>query len=177
MLGRSHTAGFWRIAALLFLAAAPAAASDVYQEPEAFLEEVFDGDPPKSEVLWLGDELQERAREILGHRYDALRVRYWLRDGRSAWILEEIGKERPITTGIVIADNHIERVKVLIYRESRGWEVRYPSFTEQFDGAELTPDRGLDRSIDGISGATLSVQALTRLSTFALVLHDEVTGE
>lgn len=174
---RFHIAGCWRIAALLLLAAVPTAASDVYQEPEAFMEEVFDGDPPASEVLWLGNDLQDRAKEILGHRYDALRVRYWLRDGRSAWILEEIGKERPITTGIVIADDQIERVKVLIYRESRGWEVRHPVFTEQFDGAKLGPNGGLDRSIDGISGATLSVHALTRLSSFALVLHDEVTGE
>lgn len=165
------------MAALVLLAAVTTAASDVYQEPEAFLAEVFDGDPPAPEVLWLGDALQEKARDILGHPYAALRVRYWLRDGRSAWILEEIGKEKPITTGFVVDNGRIERVKVLVFRESRGWEVRHPAFTEQFDGAALDADGRLDRGIDGISGATLSVRALKKLARLALVLHGEVTGE
>lgn len=163
-------------AALLMLAAAVTAASDVYQEPEAFLEESFDGDVPEPEVLWLGSALQDRAEAILDHPYAALRVRYWRDGDRTAWILEEIGKERPITTGYVVDGGVIERVRVLIYRESRGWEVRYPSFTQQFDGATLDGDGGLDRDIDGISGATLSVRALKKLARLALVLHAEVTG-
>ena len=61
-------------------------------------------------------------------------------------------------------------VRVLIYRESRGWEVKYPAFTDQFRGARLTSDGKLDQSIDGISGATLSVHALTRLARLALLL-------
>ena len=62
-------------------------------------------------------------------------------------------------------------VKVLIFRESRGWEVRYPFFTDQFKGATLVTDNNLDRKIDGITGATLSVNALTKLGRIALLLH------
>lgn len=161
--------------AAMLLAAASAAAGDVYLAPEDFLAEVFRGDVPEAETLWLSGELQQRAKDILGHSYAALRVRYWRRAERTAWILEEIGKERPITTGYVVDGGSIERVQVLIYRESRGWEVRYPSFTEQFDGASLGDDGRLDRHIDGISGATLSVRALKKLARLALVLHGEVT--
>jgi len=101
-------------------------------------------------------------------------VRYWSRDERTAWILEEIGKTEPITTGIVVDKGAIARISVLIYRESRGWEVRYPFFTDQFKGATLNSTHELDRNIDGISGATLSVRALTRLARVALLLDAKV---
>ena len=65
----------------------------------------------------------------------------------------------------------LERVRVLAYRESRGWEVKDRAFTSQFDGARLTARQTLDRGIDGISGATLSVRALGRLTRLALLLH------
>jgi uncharacterized protein with FMN-binding domain len=98
-------------------------------------------------------------------------VRYWGDAGRSAWILEEVGKEQPITVGLVVSDGRIERVKVLVFRESRGWEVRHPFFTDQFRDTGLTGERDLDRDIDGISGATLSVRALKKLARLALYLH------
>jgi hypothetical protein len=159
---------------LLLAIASAAAAEDVYQQPDAFLAETF-GEVPRPQVLWITPERKPKVREILGHDLNSLRVRYW-RDGeRTAWILEEIGKERPITTGYVVNQGRIERVKVLIYRESRGFEVRHPFFTDQFRGAELTEANRLSKSIDSISGATLSVGALKRLAALALYFHDEVT--
>jgi hypothetical protein len=47
--------------------------------------------------------------------------------------------------------------------------VRYPFFTDQFDGATLTAKSRLDRNIDGITGATLSVGAVTRIARVALI--------
>lgn len=150
--------------------AAPAYA-DVYQTPEAFINEVFAGTPPQAARIWIRDELARSVRAILGHDVNALRLVYWGEGTRTAWILEEIGKEQPITAGIVVNDGAIETVRVLIFRETRGWEVRYPFFTDQFRGATLADQENLDRDIDGISGATLSVGALTRLARLALVLH------
>ncbi len=147
--------------------------AEVYQEPDAFISEMFNGDPPEADTLWLNSEQKQRIRELLGHDLAALRVRYWGRGQRTAWILEEIGKERPITTGLVVNAGEIERIQVLIYRETRGWEVRYPFFTEQFQGASLTSNDKLSEHIDSISGATLSVNALTRLAKVALYLHTQ----
>lgn len=160
-------------AGMLVLDTALVEAVDVYQEPEAFLEETFDGDVPEPDVVWIKGSRKSAIRKIMGRDLRMLRVRYWGRGGRTAWILEEIGKTEPITTGIVVDRGRIENIKVLIYRESRGWEVRYPFFTNQFEGAELTGNNRLDRSIDGISGATLSVNALTRLARLALFLHTQ----
>jgi hypothetical protein len=142
----------------------------VYQEPVAFIEEVFAGKPPAPATLWLDDAVQAEIVGILGHRYPAMRLRHWSKGPRSAWVLEEIGKEEPIIVGIVVNRCRIERVKVLEFRESRGEEVRYPFFTKQFEGAGSGQDRQLDRHIDGISGATLSARALTRLARLALYL-------
>ena len=144
-------------------------ALDVYQEPQAFVREAFNGDVAPR-VLWITPELRPVIREIMGHDLDVMRIRYWLHEGRAAWVLEEIGKERPITAGIVVNRGKIERLQTLIYRESRGAEVRYPFFTDQFKGASLTSGRQLDKSVDGISGATLSVRALTKMSRLALYL-------
>jgi hypothetical protein len=72
-----------------------------------------------------------------------------------------------------VNENALESIRVLAFRESRGWEVRYPFFTDQFSGIQLTPDRQLDRTVDGISGATLSVRALKKLARLALYLHQQ----
>ncbi len=158
------------MAIMLFCVAVHSWAADVYQAPDAFLIEAFAGHSPVLKTLWLTAAMQEKVVDILGHKYPARRLRYWEHVKRRAWILEEIGKEEPITAGIVVDSGKIERMRVLIFRESRGDEVRYPFFTRQFEGAELKPDRRLDRHIDGISGATLSVHALERMARLALYL-------
>jgi len=155
---------------MVAMASSPALSAEVYLAPEKFLAESFGGNVPKPSVLWISGETRKAVEKILGHSAGALRVRYWSQDERTAWILEEIGKTEPITTGIVVDKGAIARISVLIYRESRGWEVRYPFFTDQFKGAMLNSMHELDRNIDGISGATLSVRALTRLARVALLL-------
>lgn len=165
------TVGIW-----IFVSSASLFAIDsVYEAPDDFISRHFDGNPPKPLVLYPNQSLKKSIKSILGHRYAKFRIRYWLKDSRSVWILEEIGKERFITSGFVIDANRIEQVKVLIFRESRGWEVRYDSFANQFTNARLTETLELDRHIDNISGATLSVRAVTKLARLALLLHNSVT--
>lgn len=144
--------------------------------PEAFVASAFDGASPEPRTVWLIEDLGEQAAAILEHPPARLRERYWLRDGRSVWVLEEIGKERPITVGWIVEGGHIVAAEVLVYRESRGWEVRYPFFKRQFENARLKDGMRLDRDIDNISGATLSVNALERMARLALLLHAHVTG-
>jgi FMN-binding domain len=141
--------------------------AEVYQTPEAFVAEVF-GTVPAPRVLWLTREVQAGAAAILDHPAANLRQRYWSDGAKSVWILEEIGKEELITAGFVIARGRIDHARVLAYRESRGQEVRDPAFLEQFAGAGLAKGDRLDRGIDGISGATLSVHAMERMSRLAL---------
>ena len=154
-----------------------ALARGTYQEPDAFLQDTFADELPDPAVIWLTGDRKAAVKQILGHRYASLRVRYWRQAERSAWILEEIGKDLPITIGFVINAHHIERIKVLVFRESRGWEIRHPFFTDQFRDARLDDKGDLDRTIDGISGATLSVRAMKKLARLALYLDAETRAQ
>lgn len=142
--------------------------------PELFLEQAFDGKFPPSRLLVLPIDLRDAAQKVLEHPYNGMRVRYWWLKGRSAWIIDEIGKEKPITLGVVVGDSKIHSVQVLVYREERGGEVRLSSFLEQFLDARLNDDRHLDRRIDGITGATLSVNAVRKVAQLALVFHEHI---
>ena len=139
-----------------------------YQSTDDFLTQVFSGTPPKPKLLWLKKDIRNKASQILKHRPGFLRTRYWQTDQQSVWIINEIGKTKPITIAVVIKDHEIVLLKVLAFRESRGWEVKHDFFTDQFKQNELNTDFTLTQPIDGISGATLSVRALTKVAQLAL---------
>ena len=157
--------------AAAILAGAAAAATEKIEPPEAFVAEAFEGPVPTQQALWLTPQIRKEVARILGHRLTALRQRYWRQGERTAWILEEIGKEEPITAGFVVDGGRIASAHVLVYRESRGWEIRYPYFRDQFAGAGLDERLELDTDIDGISGATLSVRAMSKMARLALYFH------
>lgn len=90
------------------------------------------------------------------------------------WIINEIGKTKPITVAIIIKNKKITRLKVLAFRESRGWEVKHSFFTDQFKQNSLNPNLSLSKPIDGISGATLSVRALTKTAQLALFFDSQL---
>jgi hypothetical protein len=72
-----------------------------------------------------------------------------------------MGQHLPITFGVKISPTgQVERVEVMVYRESFGGEVRDARFREQFVGkGERSPIRSGD-DIIAISGATLSSKAV-----------------
>jgi hypothetical protein len=142
----------------------------VYQKPSAFLAEVFGGSVPATKAIRLSSSHQAQIKRLLGHSYRPSMLRYWRQGDTMAVILEEVGKVEPITTGFVVKGGRIARVRILIYRESHGMEVARTSFTKQFRGTELSPAGRLSRRVDGISGATLSVRAVTGLARVALYL-------
>lgn len=166
------------LAAILWVAAFFAwgnpAACEEYLGRDDFLALAFPGDTPELQTMWITPDTRAAAEDELGWSPRALRMRYWEAGSRTAWILEEIGKEKPITLGVVVNAARIERVDVLAFRESRGWEIRYPFFTAQFDGLELEDNGYLSGHIDGITGATLSVRAVEKVARRALWLDSQV---
>ncbi len=166
---RTATASF-------LLLAAVAVVGEEYLGRDEFLGMVFGDSQPQMHTLWLTEEKKAAAKGAVGWIPAALRLRYWQAGERTAWILEDIGKDKPITLGIAVVGNRLERVEVLAFRESRGWEIRYPFFTSQFSGLTLAPDGYLSQQIDGITGATLSVRAVERVARLALWLDAQVQG-
>ncbi len=152
----------------------PAFAGGQYLEPNEFIKQSFPEPAPKAKALWLSSLQRGDIKKILAHDFRKLRLRYWRQENKTAWILNEVGKDKPITIGVVINNAKIENITVLTFRESRGSEIRHDFFTHQFDQATLLDNLKLDRHIDGISGATLSVRAITKISRIALYLHQQV---
>ena len=148
--------------------------AEEYQSTEDFLLQSFSGTPPKPKVLWLKKEIREKVAQILKHKPGFLRTRYWQTAEQSVWIINETGKTKPITVAVVIKDNKIDLLKVLAFRESRGWEVKHDFFTDQFKQNTLTDQLRLTHPIDGISGATLSVRALTKVAQLALFFNSRI---
>jgi len=127
----------------IILSPLPVSAASVFESHEEFLGRAYNGLPPEPGIVWLSGERRIAVRRLLGHDYSTLRLRYWCQAGRSAWILDEIGKELPITVGVIVDKDFIRSLRVLTYRENRGGEVAVPAFTDQFDGVALAGNGAL----------------------------------
>lgn len=163
--------------ALALMLSTPSYGQTQYLSNDEFISQSFNGHQPKAKVLWLDADTKQAVETILAHSFNKMRLRYWQQANETVWIMDEIGKESMITVGIHVNNQAIERTKVLVYRESRGDEVRHDFFTDQFKSAKLTDNHQLDQHIDGITGATLSVKALTKLARIALLLDAKVTAQ
>jgi hypothetical protein len=152
------------------------AAKGVYQTPADFISQSFVNVKPEAKVLWLNKADKSIVANILQHKFNRMRIRYWQVNNETVWVLNEIGKEKPITIGVHVKNNQIDHFKVLTFRESRGDEVRHEFFSEQFINARLDDDALLSKHIDGITGATLSVRATKKVARLALWLHTKVAS-
>ena len=73
-----------------------------------------------------------------------------------------IGKDQPITFLVAIGpDDRLKDVDILVYREPYGGEVAYEPWRRQFRGARATDSLRVGKEIRSISGATISVHAVT----------------
>ncbi len=130
--------------------------------------------PEKPGVIWITKDIRPDIRVILRKKIFPLRYRYYRNEDRTVWILAVVGRTMPITAGITIEAGKILDLTVLTYRESRGSEIRFPAYSNQFNDAELTEKLRLSKPINGISGATMSTNAMKKASRLALYLHNKV---
>lgn len=156
------------LAAVLGLATVQFARSET--AGERFAASYFNPLPQAVDVPVRGSR-SDTIRDILGRPYDRKTISCWRTENTAVWVLEARAKSGRITAGFALRDGRLERVKVLEYRGNHGRDVQAGSFTRQFDGAGLSEDRQLDRSIDGVSGATISSRTMVNLARLALVLE------
>lgn len=126
--------------------------------------------PPPAATLAMTGTVAANAREILGHAPLVAEVRYWTAEGQTVWILDGRHKTGLYLAGFAVQDGRLIDSQVLEYRARHGQGVRDRSFTRQFAGAALNEGRQLDRRIDGITGATISVNSMKNLARLALYL-------
>lgn len=161
--------------AILFFLLMPdiASAEEIYMTTENYISAAIGKKPEKPGILWITRDIKPIITRILRGRKSPLRYRYYRKDSRIVWILDIIGKTLPITTGITIESGKIIDLTVLTYRESHGSEIRYPVYSRQFNDIGLTEKLLLSKPVDGISGATLSSNAMKRIARLALYLSSK----
>ena len=106
----------------------------------SFLNETFNGNVPKKQRLIVKGEAKDQIKSIMGNKYKKRLFSYWQNDTQQVWILNSIGKYKPITAAFSIHD------------------------------AKIDSALKLNTKIDNISAATLSVNSMKRMAKMALLL-------
>ena len=145
-----------------------------HPEEEKFLSKVSNGNTLKKNRLIIKKNLKPELKRIMGSKYKKAIFSYWTYDDKTIWILNSIGKYKPITAGFVVADCKVNSAYVIVYREQHGYEIKYNSFLSQFKDNQLNDKNKLTNNLDNISGATLSVNSMDRMGRLALVLNSAV---
>src|SRR5437870_1446757 len=91
-----------------------------------------------------------------------------------AVVQETIGKHRPITYIVGITpEGRVFDVEIMVYRESKGGEVRRKRFNSQYEGKTAQDPIRINKDIINVTGATMSVRSVSAGVKRALVLVDE----
>ena len=136
----------------------------------SFLSETFNGNVPKKQRLIVKGKAKDQIKSIMGNKYKKRLFSYWRDDSQQVWILNSIGKYKPITAAFSIQNCSVKSAHVLVYREQHGYEIKYPFFLTQFTDAKMDSTLKLNTKIDNISAATLSVNSMKRMAKMALLL-------
>ena len=92
-----------------------------------------------------------------------------------ALVQHTIGKHKPMSYMVgVDSEGEVMNVEVLVYRESRGSEVRKKRFNYQYEGKDVHDPIRINRDVINISGATMSVRSMSAGVKRALVIVDEI---
>jgi len=154
---------------------------NVYLSEEEAVRRVYPkGTTVKSEERVLTPEEQKRIEtrlrwKIAEDRFTIIRGYQDEKSTGYAVITEEIGKFKPITFIVKVSEKGIvERVEVMVYRESRGGEVRRQRFLRQFRKKDSRDPIRINRDIMNVTGATLSVRAMSAGVKKVLVVLEEL---
>jgi H+/Na+-translocating ferredoxin:NAD+ oxidoreductase subunit G len=133
----------------------------------------------KAEDLRLTSPQKDRIQERIGWKFPEETFRAFKAETNGkvdgyAVLQETIGKHRPISYLVgVTPDGKVSNVEVLVYRESKGSEVRMKRFNSQYEGKTVLDPIRINKDIINITGATMSVRSVSAGVKRALVLIDE----
>jgi hypothetical protein len=91
-----------------------------------------------------------------------------------AVVQNTIGKHKPMTYMVgVDGRGRVSDIELLVFRESRGSEIRQKRFNTQYEGKTVLDPVRINKDIINISGATMSVRSMSAGIKRVLVLVDE----
>jgi Na+-translocating ferredoxin:NAD+ oxidoreductase RnfG subunit len=153
---------------------------DVYLTEDQALKILFPKAPKiEPQELRLTPDQKARIQERIGWKFpeETFRAFAAQTDGKVdgyAVIQETIGKHRPITYIVGISpEGKVFDVEIMVYRESKGSEVRRKRFNAQYEGKTAQDPIRVNKDIINVTGATMSVRSVSAGVKRALVLVDE----
>lgn len=140
---------------------------------------------PKSEaisqeIIQLTPEKKRTVEERIGWHFPETEFAAYIGKSKDridgyAVVQNTIGKHKPMTYMVgVDANGEVTNIEVLVYRESKGSEVRTKRFNAQYEGKTLDDPIRINKDIINISGATMSVRSLSAGVKRTLVMVDEM---
>lgn len=168
----------WTLAPVVTLAVAAPAYAIQYMTVEEALHAAFpsaDGYAPAAVAL--GPQQWQAIEHDFNAPVAAREPRAWVATagGRALGALyvdEVLGKQLFIRYSMAVGpDDRVQRVDILEYRETHGYEVRNARWLAQFAGKDASDALQLNRDIKNISGATLSCQHVTQGVRRLLAIH------
>jgi len=89
-----------------------------------------------------------------------------------------IGKSMPITFFVLLdVEGNIISTNIIKYREPYGGAVSNDNWNEQFTGKNSGSDFTVGKSVNGISGATISVNSVTKGIRKITLLYEEIKDD
>ena len=154
--------------------------AEVYLQEEEGVKIMF----PKSErvrkeLIPLNPEKKSLIQERIGWKFPEESFEVYIGESGTqidgyAVVQNTIGKHKHMTY-MVGVDNRgfVSDIELLVFRESRGSEVRQKRFNAQYEGKSVLDPVRINKDIINISGATMSVRSMSAGIKRALVLIDE----
>lgn len=160
-------------------------------EQEMMMAEVFMSEEdgvkimlPKSErvrkdVIKLSPEKKAQIEERIGWKFPEESFEVYIGETGTqidgyALVQNTIGKHKPMTYMVGIdGKGHVSDIELLVFRESRGSEIRQKRFNTQYEGKTVQDPVRINKDIINISGATMSVRSMSAGIKRVLVLVDE----
>ena len=154
---------------------------EIYLTPEEAAKLMFSSsDHIRQEILTLSPQQKADIEQRIGWHFPETTFESFIGETNGqidgwALIQNTIGKHKPMTYIVgVDPDGEVTNVEVLVFRESRGSEVRKKRFNYQYQGKTPYDPIRINRDIINISGATMSVRSMSAGVKRALVLVEEL---
>ncbi len=133
----------------------------------------------RKELLKLSPEKKSYIEERIGWKFPEESFEVYIGETGTkvdgyALIQNTIGKHKPMTYMVgVDSKGQVSDVELLVFRESRGSEIRQKRFNSQYEGKTVLDPVRINKDIINISGATMSVRSMSAGIKRVLVLVDE----
>jgi H+/Na+-translocating ferredoxin:NAD+ oxidoreductase subunit G len=139
---------------------------------------------PKSErvrkdLIKLNAEKKTQIEERIGWKFPEEEFEVYIGESGTrvdgyAMVQNTIGKHKPMTYMVgVDGQGSVSDIELLVFRESRGSEIRQKRFNSQYEGKTVLDPVRINKDIINISGATMSVRSMSAGIKRVLVLVDE----